>query len=179
MLKRPNLAAVVHPFGLEMRCLRLRTRRLTARQSMAFQSACPSGSIAGVCIYRLLGLRSFHRVSRGSPIPRQPPFGVGICRIQQVMEQQCCWFPLPFGDWPSLLGMSCSRWGSRRSLRSAYLGEDLNGVFTFRIGEVRPGRALPILRGLGVHEHGGNEPCPLSHPPLSSIDGGSSITKPQ
>jgi hypothetical protein len=57
--------------------------------------------------------------------------------------------------------------------------EVLNGVSTFRIGEVQPGRALPILRGLGVREHGGNEPCSLTHPPLSSIHGGSWITKPQ
>ena len=88
-------------------------------------------------------------------------------------------FPLPFGGWPSLLGTSCSRCGYRHSLRSAYLGEVLSGVSTFRIGEVRPGGALPILRGLGVREHGGNEPCPLTHPPLSSIHGGSSMTKPQ
>jgi hypothetical protein len=56
--------------------------------------------------------------------------------------------------------------------------EDLNGVATFRIGEVRPGRALPILRGLGVHEHGGNEPCSLTHPPLAPIHGGFWMTKP-
>ena len=35
---------------------------------------------------------------------------------------------------------------------------DHSGVSTFRIGEVQPGRALPILRGLGVLDYGGNEP---------------------
>ncbi len=64
-------------------------------------------------------------------------------------------------------------------MRSAFLSEDLNGVSTFRIGEVQPGRALPLLRSLGVHEQGGNAPCPLAQPPLASIHGGSSMTKPQ
>ena len=35
---------------------------------------------------------------------------------------------------------------------------DHSGVSTFRISEVQPGRALPILRGLGVLDSGGNEP---------------------
>lgn len=39
---------------------------------------------------------------------------------------------------------------------SAY--EDLIGRATFRLKALRPGRALPILRGLGIHRHGGNEP---------------------
>ncbi len=56
--------------------------------------------------------------------------------------------------------------------------QGLIGVTTFRIGEVRPGRALPILRGLGVREHGGNEPSPLTHPPPQAIHGGASMTKP-
>jgi hypothetical protein len=30
---------------------------------------------------------------------------------------------------------------------------------------VQPGRALPILRGLGILDDGGNEPSSLTHPP--------------
>jgi hypothetical protein len=36
------------------------------------------------------------------------------------------------------------------SYEKAYLVEDHSGVATFRMGELRPGRALPILRGHGV-----------------------------
>ena len=180
LLKRPDLTVVVPSFGLE--------NALSQIENSPIDGVPVDGIPVGV----FLGFdcRGLHLSA-----PRFAFFTVQFKRFTRPTSASF-WsrrMPYPAGYLPVILAVSLclSAAGLRFSGRpvpaedvSLPCGrhtsvEDLNGVSTFRIGEVRPGRALPILRGLGVREHGGNEPCPLTHPPLASIHGGSSMTKPQ
>lgn len=96
---------------------------------------------------------------KGSPGPRQLPFGPGRClypagyagRPRRV-RPWCPGFPSPFGvpalaSWTVLLPP-----GSWASLTVGLPGQvpDPDGVFTFRMVEIRPGWALSVPRGGGV-----------------------------
>lgn len=98
------------------------------------------------------------------------------CAIKACAGSFCYPRDIRWRAWPDRRPAFHTRQDTQDTQRSPH---DRNGVATFRIGEVRPGRALPLLRGLGVREHGGNEPCSSTLPPLAPIHSGSSITKPQ
>ncbi len=99
---------------------------------------------------------SLQRLTR----PRQLPFGPGTCPYPAgypsapVRFPVTPGFPLPFGCRHSLLGRPVPPEDSASltvGLPEPLPGLDSDGVSTFHMCQIRPGRVPPIPRGGGVH----------------------------
>ena len=112
-----------------------------------------------------------HR-SKGSPGPRQHPFGSGQSARYPASYPGHRWrdgvhrpgFLLPFGHRHSLLGPSCSRRGVRPSSRSAYRPSDART----RTGFPRSTRARHDRGGCRLYPGSGGVPATDQVPPVAA-----------
>ena len=172
-----------------MRRLRLRTRRFTARQSMACQSAGPSAQDCSVVHLSAPRLASLQRTSGRFTCPASALFRAGHLRLGRPYPtgyagSLAVWqshrisrafrrlalaslrHPVPAGEFD----FPCRRLAAAGSTSPAHGPH--RGYARQSIGENRPGRTPPPApEPWCLNGRGGSAPRPTAHPPTSATYG--------